>query len=58
MGSIRGAVKKMERMEFALGKYQEYNDLRDDLDAYLYALAQWALGLEKTKPDSEDYGAS
>jgi len=32
------------------------NPLRNDLDAYLYHLCEYALGESKEKPRKEDYG--
>ena len=56
MGKKRGGAIKLERLEFALNKYQQYNRLRNDLDAYLDSLARWAMGIDKNKPNPSDYG--
>ena len=39
----------------ALVEYQKFNSVRNDFDAYLYAMGQWALNGEP-KPDPDDYG--
>lgn len=35
----------------ALRTYQQYNGLRNDLDAYLYAVGEWALEDLDERPD-------
>ena len=40
----------------ALEEYQKYNTIRNDLDAYLFALGEYALGESITDPDPKDYG--
>ena len=48
---------KIDKLIEALKAYQEYNKIRNDLDAYLYAMGEWALGPGGlTKPQKEDYG--
>lgn len=40
----------------ALKEYQRFNRLRDDGQAYLWWLGEWALGRTLHKPKREDYG--
>jgi hypothetical protein len=40
----------------ALEEIKKYNRLRNDLDAYLYEVADWGLGIRKEPPNPEDYG--
>ena len=40
----------------ALEEIQNYNGLRNDLDAYLYEIAEWGLGLREYAPNPDDYG--
>jgi len=40
----------------ALMAYQAYNHIRNDLDAYLYDLGEWALNDLPEKPKPESYG--
>jgi len=40
----------------ALREYQRFNRIGNDLDAYLYKLAEYALGESEIKPHPEDYG--
>ena len=50
-------AETIKRMEAALRINIHYNQLGNDLDAYLYAVCFWALGEgEKEKPDPEYYG--
>lgn len=45
----------MENRFEALKTLLQKNPLRNDLDAYLYEIANWGLGLRKDKPEKEDY---
>lgn len=45
-----------QRLQEALREYQRYNELHNDLEAYLYAMGEWALGEDPEKPNKEDYG--
>ena len=40
----------------ALAEINEYNHIRNDLDAYLFDLAEWGLGLRKDRPNKKDFG--
>ena len=40
----------------ALEEIKKRNRLRNDLDAYLYEVANWGLGIREDAPDPEDYG--
>ena len=46
----------MEKAIEALEEIKKFNRLHNDLDAYLYEIANWGLGIIKDKPDKEDYG--
>ena len=46
----------LDKLEYALEEYQKYNTIRNDLDAYLFALGEYALGESITNPDPKDYG--
>ena len=49
---------KNKRKGEALNEYQKYNQIRNDLDAYLFEMGEWALGNDilKKRPDSKNYG--
>jgi transcriptional regulator with XRE-family HTH domain len=40
----------------ALRIMQEYNPLRDDMDAFLYEIGRWGLGERSDRPAGKDYG--
>lgn len=40
----------------ALEEIKKYNRLRNDLDAYLYEVTNWGLGIREKAPDPDDYG--
>jgi len=40
----------------AVREYDRFNPIRNDLDAYLFHLGQYALGEETIEPDPKDYG--
>jgi len=44
------------KLRCALQEMMQFNRIRNDLEAYLYALGEWALGDIKEKPNPEDYG--
>ncbi len=44
------------RLREALEEIIENIRLRNDLEAYFYAIAEWGLGWSNTKPKKEDYG--
>jgi len=48
----------MNKFEIALKEYQNYNRIRNDSDAYLFHMGEWALGESDEKPNPEDYGIS
>jgi hypothetical protein len=50
---MRIEIKKLKE---ALETHSEFNNLNNDKDAYLYAVCQWALGVDKDKPVKEDFG--
>jgi len=41
---------------YALETIQHYNRVHNDLEAYLYDLAEWGMGKTDTKPDPGSYG--
>jgi len=45
----------MNEQQEALEILKKYNRLRNDLEAYLYYVIEWALG-EGPKPNPKDYG--
>ena len=49
-------TKQIDALIEALEEYQRSNRLKNDLDAYLHALAEYALGASEEKPNPEDYG--
>jgi len=50
------AKQQSDKMRFALEQLKKYNQLRNDLDAYLFALIEWALGERDKKPNPESFG--
>ena len=42
----------------SLKEYQRLNTMRNDTDAYLYALGEYALGNLTKKPNAVDYGVN
>ena len=59
--SLRGELRmKIERISkekafWALSTIQSYNRLRNDLDAYLYEVAEYGMALRSTIPDIESF---
>lgn len=47
---------QLERAKQALLIIRNYNRLRNDLDAYLFEVAQYGLGERQDEPKAEDYG--
>ena len=39
----------------ALKEIQKYNNLHNDLDTYLFEIAEWGLGIRVIKPSPVDY---
>ena len=52
-GAVNYAIRKVFT---ALEIIQKHNPLRNDLDAYLFQVAEWGFGIQKAKPKKEDYG--
>lgn len=50
---MRIEIKKLKEV---VATYNEFNNLNNDKDAYLYAMGQWALGVDNDKPVKEDFG--
>ena len=46
----------MNRIEVALREYQCFNRVRNDLEAYLFYMGEWALYGLKSKPNPQDFG--
>lgn len=46
----------VEKLENTLKEIMELNPLRNDFDAYLFALCEYAVIGTKEKPNREDYG--
>lgn len=53
---LEKTAKDFDNMEEALNIHQEYNNIGNDLKAYLWEIAEWGLGNKKEKPNPEDYG--
>ena len=49
-------LKQIDKLIEALEEYKKYNSIRNDLDAYLFALGEYALGESDEDPNPEDYG--
>lgn len=49
-------MDEINKMREALEILKKYNPLHNDLEAYLYAVADWGLGIEEEKPNPEDFG--
>jgi hypothetical protein len=49
-------MSEKERLIWALEILKKYNPLRNDFDAYLYSVCEYALGKEEEKPELEYYG--
>jgi hypothetical protein len=47
--------EKIQRLEEALSEHQRFNRIGNDLDSYLWNMAEWAFGREE-KPNPESYG--
>lgn len=54
----QGEDNPLVKMQIALETCQQFNDIGNDLEAYLYELVDWALGNESEKPSAKDYGLS
>jgi hypothetical protein len=48
-------MTEKEKLIWALKTIKRYNGLRNDMDAYLYEVAEYALGFIE-KPNPEDFG--
>ena len=48
--------KEVEKMRDALKIHNKFNPIRNDLDAYLFELADYALGNNQKAPSQEDFG--
>ena len=55
---IRDDAQRIQRITDALNEYQKYNNIHNDLEAYLNVVGEWALnGVENDKrPDPSNYG--
>ena len=49
-------TNKMLKAQEALKEIKAFNRLRNDLDAYLYDLAEWGIGESISKPDRASFG--
>jgi len=49
-------MTKEEKMEEALRILQLYNPIRNDRDAYLFYVTEWALEERKDKPNPKHFG--
>ena len=57
LGNVFPATDVFKLYE-ALKEYQRFNRLGNDLDAYLYAYGEWALGESEERPNYKDYGVN
>ncbi len=48
-------MEEIDRMREALEEIKKFNVLRNDIDAYLYEMVNWGLGINKGKPNPQDY---
>jgi len=55
-GSVMDCKQAIDALINALKEYQRFNGLRNDTDAYLYALGEYALAESEEKPNPDDYG--
>lgn len=46
---------QMDKLISTLKEMQEFNNLKNDLDSYLYELVEWGLGNREKHPDIDDY---
>lgn len=44
------------KLLIALKEYQKFNGQKNDRDAYLFQLGEWAMGETKERPKPEDFG--
>lgn len=52
----KGEFLQIKKLEEALREYQRFNRVRNNNDAYLFQLGEWALDEISDKPDSADFG--
>ena len=48
-------MDEKEKLRWALEITKKYNSVKNDMDAYLYEVCEYALGFSE-KPDPEDFG--
>ena len=53
---VEHPYETLDKLQYALCEYQKYNTIRNDLDAYLFALGEYGLGERTIEPDPRDYG--
>lgn len=60
--SLTARVKELEtaadRARIALEETNRFNNLGNDLDAYLFAMAEWGMEKLDIQPNPENYGLS
>ena len=47
---------RLDRAYTAITILQKYNRIHNDLEAYLWEVAEWGSGIRKDKPNPKDYG--
>lgn len=52
----QSAVDIIGRLEYALDQHEKYNFVRNDLEAYLLAVIEYARGKKQEKPNEKDFG--
>ena len=53
---IRALGNDLEKAREALREINQYNLIHNDLEAYLYEVTKWGLGVLDEKPKLEDFG--
>lgn len=54
--TLQDAAGEIERLRAALAEINGFNRIHNDLEAYLFDLAQYALGDTQKKPERSTYG--
>ncbi len=53
---VKTQAEALRRARVALSEIARYNNVRNDLDAYLSDLADWGMGEREQRPDPKQYG--
>lgn len=49
-------AERIRQLERTLAEIKSFNGLRNDRDAYLHCLIEWAQGIEDEKPIAAEFG--